>query len=107
MKASRFLLVTILLTILVRPAWSATEVTSITANLDPFNPYESETTTITVEATPGVNTLELRVLTDDGYDVVRGGLTLTEITPGIYTVTWDGRDSANSLFLAGDYVLRA
>ena len=91
---------------LVATAFAATEVTSITANPDPFNPYESETTTITVEATPGVDTLELRVLTDDGYDVVRGGLTLTETSPGIYAVTWDGKDSSNALFLAGDYVLR-
>jgi flagellar hook assembly protein FlgD len=106
MKTSRCFAIALLFCIaLVSSAWSATEVTSITASPDSFNPYTGETTTVTVEATPEVDVLVLRVLTSDG-GVVHEGLTLTEIEPGIYTVLWDGRNSNNALLTAGNYNLR-
>jgi len=106
MKTSRYLAIGLLVCIfLASSAWGATEVTSISASPDSFNPYEGETTTVTVEATPEVDVLMLRVLASDG-SVVHEGLPLTEIEPGIYTALWNGKNSNNALLTADGYNLR-
>jgi hypothetical protein len=84
--------------------WAYTEVTSITASPNPFNNINGENTTITVEATPGVNGLEVSVLSVD--QTIRTGLTLTETDSGIYAITWDGKDNNNALVMSGEYLLR-
>src|SRR3990172_3966699 len=87
-------------------AFAQTEVTSVTASPQTFNPDNAETTTISVEATPGVTGLEVRVLSSDQTTVVRSGLTLTETTTGSYSTVWNGRNNGNALVPAGAYVLR-
>ncbi len=67
------------------------EVTSITASPDPFNPDVGETTTVTVNATPGLTILELRVFQSDQVTLMQSGLALTETTAGVYTAVWEGK----------------
>jgi flagellar hook assembly protein FlgD len=100
------LLVAIFLIACVTRVFATTEVTSITASPGTFNPIQNESTTITVQATPGVTGLEVRVLLPDQITVVRSGLALTETTPGMYTTTWDGKNNSNAGVVAGTYALR-
>jgi len=44
---------------IVGNVFAATDVTSITASPNPFNPTNGETTTVTVEATPSTGGVEL------------------------------------------------
>ncbi|MBI4849851.1 MAG: hypothetical protein HY808_14975, partial [Nitrospirae bacterium] len=87
-------------------AMAYTEVSSITASPNPFNNINGETTTITVEATSGVTDLEIRALSSDESTVIRSGLNLTEISSGVYTTIWNGRDNNNAIVLAGSYKVR-
>ena len=107
MRASAILpLLTTLLFFFAAPALADTQITSLTADPDVVNPYTQETTTITVLATPGVNTLVVRVLTSDGGTVVHEGLPLAETSEGAYTVVWDGKSTSGYMVMAGQYLLR-
>ena len=107
MRASAILpLLTTLLFFFAAPALADTQITSLTADPDVVNPYTQETTTITVLATPGVNTLVVRVLTSDGGTVVHEGLPLAETSEGAYTVVWDGKSTSGYMVMAGEYQLR-
>ena len=63
-------------------AQAATQVTSITAAPNPFNPIDKETTTFQVAATPAVTQLEIRVLSSDLTQQIRTGLALIETAGG-------------------------
>ena len=89
MKSYRLLVVAIVSFFLSTVAQADTQVSSITADPGTINPFKNETITFTVEATPGVTSLEIRVLSSDLSTLIRSGLTLTETEPGIYTTTWN------------------
>ena len=74
-------------------------VTSVTASPNPFTPTGSNSTTVTVQATPGqtglVAALSLRGL----HLLARAraslpSLPLTETSPGVYTAQWDAVTTA-------------
>ena len=100
MKAARWLVLPILLVALVSTVLAQTEVTSITASPDPFNAFNGESTTFTVQASPGMSGMEIRVLSSDQMSVVRSGLTLTESSSGVYTTVWNGRNNNNAIVAA-------
>ena len=88
------------------PAWSQTQVTSITASPDTFNAFTGESTTFTVSATPGVTQLDVHVLTADLSRTIRTGLALVEGAAGSYSVVWNGRTDSNEIAMAGNYAVR-
>ena len=107
MKISRNVILTAMfLMAFVTRVFAATEITSITASPGTLNPIIGGSTTITVQATPGVTGLEVRVLLPDQITLIRRGLTLTETTPGTYTVSWDGKNDSNAGVVAGMYYIR-
>ncbi|WP_318557046.1 Ig-like domain-containing protein [Geobacter anodireducens] len=107
MNISRHIILTaIFLMTFVARVFAATEVTSITANPSTFNPIINQTTTFSVQATPGVTGLEVRVLLPDQITLVRSGLALTETSPGTYTTTWDGKNDSNTGVVTGNYAIR-
>ncbi|HSW35506.1 MAG TPA: FlgD immunoglobulin-like domain containing protein, partial [Candidatus Limnocylindrales bacterium] len=92
--------------IIAGTAWPNTEVTSIIASPKFFNSLNGEITSITVTATAGVDNLEIRVLSPDGSTLIKNGLALSEISPGQYTIQWDGKDNNGLLVASNTYVLR-
>ena len=88
------------------PAWSQTQVTSITASPSSFNAFIGESTTFTVAATPGVTQLDVHVLTADLSRTIKTGLALVEGAAGSYSVVWNGRSDSNAIATAGNYAVR-
>ena len=95
-----------LLSVFFTHVFAATEVSTISTSPTSINPILNETTTITVQATPGISGFEVRVLLPDQTTVVRSGLVLLETSPGTYTTTWDGKNSNGSSIAAGTYAIR-
>ena len=78
--------------------------TSISANLDPFNPVIGETTLITATGSPGLGPLELWILVEGWWEPVQI-LPMIEITDGTYTARWDGRHMHGYIASDGEYIL--
>ena len=78
-----------------------------TIAVDPgvINPYEREKTAVTVFGTPGMTVLTVRVLAANGT-IVHQGLPLTETSAGVYTTSWDGKNSGGSYIAPGVHTLR-
>lgn len=90
----------------VLPALGQTVISDITASPAVFYADEGETTTITVNGSPGVSNLAVRVTLEDRSTVVRSSLALAEGTAGTYTTTWNGRNDSNSVVAPGLYAIR-
>ena len=107
MKISRnIILAAIFMLAIVTQVFAATEVTSISAAPNPFNPLKGENASISVYATPGVTGIEVRVLMPNQTTLVRSGLALFETSSGLYTASWDGKDNSGQNVTGGDYVIR-
>ena len=97
----RFLVIAMVYFLFSSIAHADTQVVSIEAVPATFNPINNESTSITVEATSGVTSLEVRVLTSDHLTLIRSGLTLTESESGIYTADWDGKNNSGAIVDSG------
>ena len=90
-------------------------ITSVTAAADPFIPTGSNTTTITVEGTPGQSGLKVGFSGPRTYENCDPLVPLVESTPGRYTASWSavGRaflstscSSTPGIFPDGTYTIR-
>jgi flagellar hook assembly protein FlgD len=106
MKAIRFVLLMSCIISLATSSFAATEVTSITASPNYFNPDYGETTDIIVHATSGVTVLEVRIFSPDQTVLVRSGLSLTEKQSGVYSATWNGKNNDDWTVKSGSYAIR-